>query len=895
MTKELALLEYERHIFSQLLEENGLVVMARGLGIDRIFTSFLQLYCTDPGMLVLVLNTTSQDEEYFQGKLELADITPLPRSVTSGISIEERRKMYTEGGTFFITSRILVVDMLTEKIPIDLVTGILVYRAHKVVESCQEAFILRLYREKNKTGFIKAFTDASESFTHGFAQAERVLKTLFVRNLYLWPRFQADVLDFLEKENRKPDVVELHVSMTTEMKAVQMALLDIIAACIRELRTANTQLDVDEVTVENAIGRSFDSVIKWQLEPVWHQLGEKTKNLVADIKHLRKILCSLTTYDCVTFYNTVNALRNNERAFGQNAGWLFLDSAESLFVHSRRRLYRSVAPNAKKKKTTRATATEEAKAGEHDADTVLVVDMEQPAKWTALSDILKEIDGENKMADTGAQELGEVLVCTEDDVIAEQLREYLENGAQSVLTRLYNSTIAAKQGKPPLSLGDQKNGGKYKGKSSSKAKAKNTHNPILPDILDDTEEIQSSVSGDDKKEQENASCYYKILSSPIVIIHPLHGNSDPYSLSRVLHQVEPRFVVLYDIDLAFIRQLEVYKAARPNMALRVYFMMYADSTDEQRYLTMLRKEKEAFEFLIREKASMVIPEEYDGKSSNNPILERGVKSANQTVSTRKGGASQQPVESDVRQKILVDMREFRSELPSLLHRRDIDIVPLTIEVGDYILTPEVCVERKSVSDLIGSLNNGRLYNQCLAMSRHYKRPVLLIEFDQNKPFSLQFQGKSSTMSNDIQSSDTLSKLTLLTLHFPLLRILWCASPYATAEIFGELKVDKEQPDEAAAKAITVASCEFSLPGMDRFNHNTQDFVMKLPGVSSKNYRQLLSKVRDLAELVSLTEERLGEILDNKAFGKQLYEFIHKEKEESKTKGKSSFHSRRWRR
>ena len=42
-----------------------------------------------------------------------------------------------------------------------------------------------------------------------------------------------------------------------------------------------------------------------------------------------------------------------------------------------------------------------------------------------------------------------------------------------------------------------------------------------------------------------------------------------------------------------------------------------------------------------------------------------------------------------------------------------------------------------MSDLIGSLNNGRLYNQATAMCRYYKRPILLIEFDPNKPFSLQ--------------------------------------------------------------------------------------------------------------------------------------------------------------
>ena len=73
------------------------------------------------------------------------------------------------------------------------------------------------------------------------------------------------------------------------------------------------------------------------------------------------------------------------------------------------------------------------------------------------------------------------------------------------------------------------------------------------------------------------------------------------------------------------------------------------------------------------------------------------------------------------------------------------------------------------------------------MSRFYSRPMLLIEFDTNKPFSL--QGKYY-MSRDVQSSDlskdfksssiispssfflSVAKLQLLTLHFPKLRILW---------------------------------------------------------------------------------------------------------------------------
>ena len=71
---------------------------------------------------------------------------------------------YLQGGVLFVTTRILVVDMLMERLPINLVTGILVVRAHKTAESCQESFILRLFRQKNKTGFIKAFSSSPGAF-----------------------------------------------------------------------------------------------------------------------------------------------------------------------------------------------------------------------------------------------------------------------------------------------------------------------------------------------------------------------------------------------------------------------------------------------------------------------------------------------------------------------------------------------------------------------------------------------------------------------------------------------------------------------------------------------------------------------------------------------------------
>jgi hypothetical protein len=52
------------------------------------------------------------------------------------------------------------------------------------------------------------------------------------------------------------------------------------------------------------------------------------------------------------------------------------------------------------------------------------------------------------------------------------------------------------------------------------------------------------------------------------------------------------------------------------------------------------------------------------------------------------------------------------------------------------------------------------------MCRHYARPLLLIEFDADRQFGLQ---SASELGDDIDPKNVISKLTLLTLHFPKLR------------------------------------------------------------------------------------------------------------------------------
>jgi len=108
----------------------------------------------------MILNTHESEEQYFQKKLKESkdlDLVMPVKITTDTMSLNDRSEAYLKGGCFFVTSRILVVDMLCDRVPIDLISGILVYNAHTVIDSCQETFILRMFRQKNKVIFLDRY------------------------------------------------------------------------------------------------------------------------------------------------------------------------------------------------------------------------------------------------------------------------------------------------------------------------------------------------------------------------------------------------------------------------------------------------------------------------------------------------------------------------------------------------------------------------------------------------------------------------------------------------------------------------------------------------------------------------------------------------------------------
>ncbi|KAG2226446.1 hypothetical protein INT45_000614 [Circinella minor] len=884
------MLEFHKQILADLVEEDALLIMSPGLGLFKIFTSFLDLY-TKGTHFVLVLNANQAQEGVIVEKQAAMGVPPEEQLqiIHNETTSESRSAMYRNGGVFSVTSRILAVDMLLDRVPTAMISGVVLYNAHRIRSNSLEELILRIYRKENEQGFIKAFSDVPEQFTTGFAPLENTLKTLQLRKVHLWPRFQVLVSNNLSEASA--DVVELRQPMTEKMDTIQKALVECMEITLAEVRRQNSMVDVQDFTIENSFFRSFDMIIRRQLDPIWHRISPATKQLVGDLSILRRLLSSLTTYDPVSFFYqlqmviTSNTAKDGAPTRQYQSQWLFLDAADKAITTARKRVY---------------LKQNDPEYDQNDGPTVsdgkirLRLVPEELPKWNLLHDILNEI--EQDMPEEGAP----VLILVDGARTCSQLRQYIDginkptNDGEPIpiLTRLIQwffslqksiyqiqqedsastntsttgSTSSSfnksqtQRGSAPLNKRRRVRGG-----SATSAVTSSRPRSIVETFKTDVQEAVDLLNDPGPQEGKNENDddimmgeddilpEFNLVSPGSIISVQTYDNDVDEEL---LEDLQPRFIIMYDPNPAFIRRVEVYRAMHPELDVRVYFMIYENSVEEQNYLSLIRKEKEAFERLIREKSIMAIPMPQRATPQQDAFA--------RAVSSRVAGGQ-------LRNKgpplVIVDMREFRSSLPPILYAEGLKIIPCTLQVGDYILSPTICVERKSIPDLISSLNSGRLYTQCENMCLHYDIPILLIEFDENKSFSLQ---SLSDMKSTVQLSDLSSKLVLVTLTFPKVKIIWSSSPHETAAIFDDLKKAEEEPE--VDKAVLVGA-ESTDDVNSSYNMTPQDILRSLPGVTSKNYKLLMNDVKNLQELFKLSVDDLKKIIGAEP-AKKLYEFIH---------------------
>ncbi|KAK9927728.1 hypothetical protein M0R45_024897 [Rubus argutus] len=134
------MVQFHEHIISDLLDDppngTGLVILSSGLSLPKLISSLLLLHTSSQGTLLIL----SPHSPSFKSQL-LHHFPPNPiPEITADLPANHRNSLYSSGNVFFITPRILIVDLLTSRIPTSQIAGLVIPAVHSLTETSTEAF-----------------------------------------------------------------------------------------------------------------------------------------------------------------------------------------------------------------------------------------------------------------------------------------------------------------------------------------------------------------------------------------------------------------------------------------------------------------------------------------------------------------------------------------------------------------------------------------------------------------------------------------------------------------------------------------------------------------------------------------------------------------------------------
>jgi DNA excision repair protein ERCC-4 len=189
-------------------------------------------------------------------------------------------------------------------------------------------------------------------------------------------------------------------------------------------------------------------------------------------------------------------------------------------------------------------------------------------------------------------------------------------------------------------------------------------------------------------------------------------------------------------------------------------------------------------------------------------------------------------------RVVVDERERAGGVPDELAKLNVRVYFNRLPVGDYVLSPEIVVERKTVHDLVSSIYDARIFQQAAAMAASFSKPYLLIEGDTKEVV---------TAARNLKSYyGAIASLTLA--HG--LRLLHTANAEETAIAIAELLVHaRSKPGSLVARD--------SPPKSKSLSQQQVYLVSGLPNIGRRLAQRLLSKYSTPRRIMSLTAGELS--------------------------------------
>ena len=191
--------------------------------------------------------------------------------------------------------------------------------------------------------------------------------------------------------------------------------------------------------------------------------------------------------------------------------------------------------------------------------------------------------------------------------------------------------------------------------------------------------------------------------------------------------------------------------------------------------------------------------------------------------------------------VFVDQRERNSGVIKELSGFGAITKIKQLEVGDFVITDDIVIERKTINDFLESIIDGRLYNQLGKMASNYNSPMILVEGSQSELFTIR----------NIHRNAIIGTLTTIALNYRI-PVIFTADAHETAEyIFVTAK--REQLKSGSEIRLRVGHKGLSIGQQQRF------IVESLPSVGPALAISLLEKFGSIKNIANASEQGLQEI------------------------------------
>ncbi len=285
-------------------------------------------------------------------------------------------------------------------------------------------------------------------------------------------------------------------------------------------------------------------------------------------------------------------------------------------------------------------------------------------------------------------------------------------------------------------------------------------------------------------------------------------------------------VVFYEPVPSEIRLIQRRGRTGRKAAGKVIILMAEKTMDEAMYWSAKRKETQMHQTLHRLSTQ----------------IENG--NANQTWIHPNPHPTLFSYSNEMPEKIFIfaDTREQASPvMRELSFHPDVHVQHKQLEVGDFVVGPDIVIERKTVEDFLSSVLDGRLLNQLMNMSQAYARPLLILEGKPEELFTLR----------NIHENAIIGMLSTIALTYRI-PILYTQNAQESAKYI-YLIAKREQQGKDKEIRLRLGRKGLTLEEQQQF------LVESLPQVGPSLAKALLGHFGSIQKLANASKEELEEV------------------------------------